>query len=68
VIERSERAVVFTVIEGEPLGAEALVLESGEQVGNGIPDSALTRSNELIRAARNSVLEDRLIVLHAAEW
>jgi xanthine dehydrogenase accessory factor len=56
-IERSDRAVVFTVIEGEPLGATALVLESGEQVGDGIPGSALAQSNELIRAARNRVLE-----------
>jgi xanthine dehydrogenase accessory factor len=56
-IERSERAVVFTVIEGEPLGAKALVLESGEQVGDGIPASALGQANELIRAARNRVLE-----------
>jgi xanthine dehydrogenase accessory factor len=56
-IERSERAVVFTIIEGEPLGSKALVLEGGEQVGDGIPESALVQSNELIRAARNSVLE-----------
>ena len=38
-----ERAVLFTVIEGEPLGAHALVLEGGERVGDGVPESALGR-------------------------
>src|SRR2546422_988964 len=33
VIEREERAVLFTVVEGEPLGAHLLVLENGEQIG-----------------------------------
>ena len=56
-VERSERAVVFTVIEGEPLGAKAIVLEGGEQVGDGIPAAALDQADELIRAARNRVLE-----------
>jgi hypothetical protein len=36
-VERDERGVLFTVIEGEPLGAHALVLEGGERVGDGIP-------------------------------
>jgi xanthine dehydrogenase accessory factor len=56
-VERSERAVVFTVIEGEPLGAKAIVLEDGERIGDGIPSAALERAGELIRAARNTVLE-----------
>jgi xanthine dehydrogenase accessory factor len=57
VVGRSERAVVFTVIEGEPLGAKALVLENGEAVGDGIPAGALKQAGELIRGARNRVLE-----------
>jgi hypothetical protein len=40
------------VIEGEPLGAKALALESGEVVGDGVPPAALEQANELIRAAR----------------
>jgi xanthine dehydrogenase accessory factor len=56
-IEGNERAVVFTVIEGEPLGAKALALESGEVVGDGVPPAALEQANELIRAARNRLLE-----------
>jgi xanthine dehydrogenase accessory factor len=56
-LAREERAVVFTVIEGEPLGAKAIVLEDGEQVGDGVPTAALDRAGELIRAARNDVLE-----------
>jgi xanthine dehydrogenase accessory factor len=56
-IEGNERAVVFTVIEGEPLGAKALALESGEVVGDGVPPAALEQANELIRTARNRLLE-----------
>jgi xanthine dehydrogenase accessory factor len=57
VIEGNERAVSFTVIEGEPLGAKALALESGEVVGDGLPPAALEQADELIRAARNRLLE-----------
>jgi xanthine dehydrogenase accessory factor len=56
-IDSNERAVVFTVIEGEPLGAKALALESGEVVGDGVPQTALEQSGELIRGARNRLLE-----------
>lgn len=56
-IDRNERAVVFTVIDGEPLGAKALALESGEVVGDGVPEAAVGQADELIRAARNRVLE-----------
>ena len=56
-VKRSERSVVFTVIEGDPLGAKALVLESGETVGDGIPAAVLDQATELIRGARNRVLE-----------
>jgi xanthine dehydrogenase accessory factor len=56
-IEQSERAVVFTVIEGDAVGAKLLVLESGERVGDGVPEGAAEQARELIRAARNRVLE-----------
>lgn len=56
-IEGDERAVVFTVIDGAPLGAKLLVLESGERVGDGVPEAAAEQARELIRAARNRVLE-----------
>ena len=56
-IEQNERAVVFTVIEGEALGAKALVLEGGEAIGDGVPREALDQADELIRAARNRLLE-----------
>lgn len=56
-VERNERAVVFTVIDGEPLGAKAMVLEGGEPVGDGIPEAALEQADELIRAARNQIIE-----------
>jgi xanthine dehydrogenase accessory factor len=56
-VERDERAVLFTVIEGEPLGAHALVLEGGERVGDGIPEAALGQADELIREHRNRILD-----------
>jgi xanthine dehydrogenase accessory factor len=56
-IKRNERSVLFTVIEGEPLGGKALVLESGESIGDGVPAAALEQASELIRGARNRVLE-----------
>jgi xanthine dehydrogenase accessory factor len=56
-IERDERAVLFTVIEGEPLGAHMLVLEGGERHGDGIPEELVGQADELIRGHRNEVLE-----------
>jgi xanthine dehydrogenase accessory factor len=56
VIETEERAVLFTVVEGEPLGAELLVTEAGEQVGEG-PEELAERVGELLRGGRNVLLE-----------
>jgi xanthine dehydrogenase accessory factor len=56
-IEREERAVLFTVIEGDPLGAHVLVLEGGETHGEGVPDGVVAQAEELIRGHRNQVLE-----------
>jgi xanthine dehydrogenase accessory factor len=57
-IEREERAVLFTVIEGEGVGAHLLVLEGGERDGDGVPEGIAGRADELIRGHRNQVLED----------
>jgi xanthine dehydrogenase accessory factor len=56
-IERELRAVLFTVIEGEPLGAHMLVLENGERVGDELPAELAAQAGELIRAHTNRVLE-----------
>jgi xanthine dehydrogenase accessory factor len=56
-IEREERCVLFTVIEGDGLGAHVLVLEGGERLGDGIPDGLIGQADELIRGHRNQVLE-----------
>ena len=42
IIETEERAVLFTVVEGDPLGAELLVNEAGETFGEG-PDELVGR-------------------------
>ena len=55
VIAREERAVLFTVVEGEAVGAKLLVLESGETHGDG-PSELAERANELLRDARNRLL------------
>jgi xanthine dehydrogenase accessory factor len=56
-IQREERAVLFTVIEGDGVGAHLLVLEGGERHGDGIPDDVAGRAEELIRGHRNQVIE-----------
>ncbi len=62
----SARGVLFTVIEGEPLGAKLLVLEGGETVGDG-PAELVGYADEVIRRGRNRQLEvDGMKVF--AEW
>ncbi|MBV8079128.1 MAG: XdhC family protein [Actinobacteria bacterium] len=56
-IEREERAVLLTVVEGEPLGAHVLVLESGERLGDGVPEAVVGSAAELIRSHRNRIVE-----------
>ncbi len=56
VVEREERAVLFTVLEGESRGAKLLALETGERHGEG-PDHLLDHVDELIRGGRNRLLE-----------
>ena len=51
------RAVVFTVVEGPGAGAKRLVIEGGEELGDGVPDEALGRFDEILRGGRNTLLE-----------
>jgi xanthine dehydrogenase accessory factor len=53
VIEREERAVLFTVVEGERLGAQLLVTESGERYGDG-PEE---QPDVVLRGGRNVLLD-----------
>jgi xanthine dehydrogenase accessory factor len=65
--ESEERGILFTVVEGDGVGAKLLVLESGEQVGEG-PEEAAAQFDELIRRGRNALvaLDDGTKVF--AEW
>jgi xanthine dehydrogenase accessory factor len=56
IVRDEERAVLFTVVEGEPLGAELLVTEGGERVGEG-PGELGAHVDELLRGGRNRLLE-----------
>jgi xanthine dehydrogenase accessory factor len=56
IVEGEERAVLFTVVDGEPLGAELLVTEAGDRFGEG-PDEAAGQVGELLRGGRNRLLE-----------
>jgi xanthine dehydrogenase accessory factor len=56
IIETEERAILFTVVEGEPLGAEMLVTEAGEKIGEG-PEELGDHVDELLRRGRNTLLE-----------
>jgi xanthine dehydrogenase accessory factor len=53
--ESEERGVLFTAIDGGEAGTKVLVLESGEQVGEGL-DEAVGQFDELIRRGRNNLL------------
>jgi xanthine dehydrogenase accessory factor len=55
-VEREERAVLFTVVDGEPLGAQLLALENGERVGTG-PAELAAHSDDVLRGGHNRTLE-----------
>jgi xanthine dehydrogenase accessory factor len=55
-LERGERAVRLTVLEGDDAGLELLVLESGERLGDGPPGLA-DLAAELIRGGRSTLVE-----------
>ena len=61
------RAVLFTVVEGDGVGAKALVVEDGETVGDGVPAWALGQFDELIRRGRNRLLESEGVKVFT-EW
>ena len=52
-----ERAVLFTVVEGDGAGGKVLVVEAGERLGDGVPEGAVGQFDELIRGGRNRLLE-----------
>jgi xanthine dehydrogenase accessory factor len=54
--ESGERAVLFTVLEGDGAGGKLLALESGETLGGG-PAELAGQADELIRGGRNKLLE-----------
>src|SRR3954469_3464586 len=56
IVDEGESAVLFTVIEGEPLGAKLLVWSDGKTVGDGPPDLA-ENVGELLARGRGRVLE-----------
>ena len=57
VAERSERAVLLTVVEGDGIGSRVLVLGSGDRLGEGVPDEVVAQAGQLIREHRNRIVE-----------
>jgi len=53
--ESAARGILFTAIEGDEAGTKVLVVEDGEQVGDGL-DGAVGQFDELIRRGRNTLL------------
>jgi xanthine dehydrogenase accessory factor len=53
--ESEERGILFTGVEGNGVGTKVLVLESGEQVGEGL-DEAVAQFDQLVRRGRNKLL------------
>ncbi len=65
--ETGVRGVLFTVVEGDGVGAKALVVEDGETLGDGVPAWALDEFDELVRRGKNRLLvRDEVKVF--AEW
>jgi xanthine dehydrogenase accessory factor len=56
VVRDQERAVLFTVVEGDGLGTKLLVLEGGETEGDG-PAELAAAAPELLRGHKNQLLE-----------
>ncbi|MCP9486050.1 MAG: XdhC family protein [Gaiellaceae bacterium MAG52_C11] len=54
--ESAERAVLFTVLEGDAAGAKLLALESGETIGDA-PAGLADHTGDLLRRSRNRLLE-----------
>ena len=50
-----DRGVLLTVVEGDGVGSNALVLEGGETLGTA-PDEAVRQADEVIRGGRNRLL------------
>jgi xanthine dehydrogenase accessory factor len=55
-VEREDRGVLFTVVQGEPIGAQLLVLESGERVGDG-PAELADHADDVLRGGHNRAFE-----------
>jgi xanthine dehydrogenase accessory factor len=55
VDETSERAVLFTVIDGDPLGAKLLVREDGTTEGDGPPELAALATEALRRGRSHTI-------------
>ncbi|HEY6076473.1 MAG TPA: hypothetical protein VIV36_06510, partial [Gaiella sp.] len=55
--ESGTRGILFTVVEGEGVGAKALVVEGGETIGEGVPAKALAQFDEIVRRGRNRLVE-----------
>ena len=54
-VERGERAVVFTVLEGDAIGTKLLVVEGEEPVGDA-PHDLVALAPDALRASRNTVV------------
>jgi xanthine dehydrogenase accessory factor len=65
--ESGGRGVLFTVVEGDGVGAKALVVEGGETFGDGVPAEALGQFDELVRRGRNRLVETNGAKVFA-EW
>jgi xanthine dehydrogenase accessory factor len=58
LVETGDRAVQFTVIEGEPFGAKLLVREDGTTEGEGPPELAALATDALRRGRSHTIPQD----------
>jgi xanthine dehydrogenase accessory factor len=64
IVEAGERAVVFTVIDGDGVGAKLLVREDGSSVGDA-PTELAELAPDALRAGRSHVVERAGVTLFA---
>jgi xanthine dehydrogenase accessory factor len=57
LVRSGGRAVLFTVVEGPGAGGKRLVVENGEQLGDGVPGGALSQFDDVLRRGHNQLLE-----------
>jgi xanthine dehydrogenase accessory factor len=64
----TERAVLLSVVDGADAGRWLLAFENGERLGDGVPEEAVARVDEILRGGRSRLFELAGGLRVFAEW